>query len=199
MQKIFLILLVFILSSCNDNNSTKLPILGKKINNNTNHIIDNFNFINQDGIYINNNFFDDKLYIANFFFINCPTICPIVMNNLYKIHKKYLKNPKVSILSHSIDYKLDNTFQLKQYSKKLKINNKRWNLVCGNKDLIYNIAKDSYMLLVKEDNNEPGGFLHSGLLILVDKNRHIRGIYDGLSDKEIKNLIKDIKILLKEY
>ncbi|UOF94321.1 MAG: SCO family protein [Bacteroides sp.] len=163
------------------------------------HTISSFKLINQNNEIITNEFYNDKLYVADFFFTNCPTICPGIKKNMLKIQNKYLKDNRVHLLSHTIDYKNDTALILKKYMKKIGANENKWNFVYGAKNDIYEIARESYMAYIKEDSKEPGGFLHSGVLLLIDKNRYIRGVYDGSSNKDINILIKDIKILLKEY
>ena len=185
----------------------KLPIYGRKeikeikINGETlfdtiEHTISNFSFINQEGNIVNNQTFKGSIYVADFFFTSCPTICPIMKTNLLDVYQYFEGNDEVKFLSHTINPIYDNVERLKSYSKKLDVNSNIWHFVTGNIENIYDLAKKSYMVSALEDSNEPGGFLHSGTFLLVDKKIRIIGIYDGTDKSEMKKLINDIKTLL---
>ena len=203
------ILVIFILSliSCTKE-IKKLPIYGrskitKKVVNGEviidtiNHSINNFSFFNQDSIEITRETFDNAIYVADFFFTTCPTICPIMQNNLLLVYNEFSENNNVKYLSHTINPEYDNSKILKKYAQKLGVSSERWHFVTGELEDIYKIAKDSYMVSALEDENEPGGFLHSGTFLLIDTNKNIRGIYDGTNEAEMFRLMRDIKILLK--
>lgn len=203
------ILLIFISSliSCNQE-IKKLPIYGrneitKKVLNGEividtiNHSIKNFSFYNQDSTKVTRDTFDNAIYVADFFFTTCPTICPIMQNNLLLVYNEFSENKNVKYLSHTINPEYDNTKILKKYAERLGVSSDRWHFVTGEIEHIYKIAKDSYMVSALEDKNEPGGFLHSGTFLLIDTNKNIRGIYDGTSEVEMYRLMSDIKILLK--
>jgi protein SCO1/2 len=195
------VLLVFcFIFSCSPK-SEKLPLLGNPtiIKNDTIYpIIADFSFINQDSLIITNATFKDKIYVAEFMFLSCPTICPKMHVELSKVNAYFINNPNVLFLSHTIDPERDSVERLKEYSDNNKINSKKWFFVTGVKDSIYNIATKSYYATAYKDEKEPGGYVHSGGFLLVDKNKHIRGVYDGTNPKETNRLIRDIKILLKE-
>jgi protein SCO1/2 len=177
-----------------------LPIYGEKdiIGADTNYYsIPNFIFYNQDSLEITLQSFDDKIYIADFFFTSCPTICPIMKKNMMKVQEKYLNDDRVLLLSHSIDTKHDNVERLNSYGAKMGIYSNKWYLVTGHKKDIYTAAKN-YMIAAQEDKNAPGGYLHSGALVLVDKQKRIRGYYDGTVVSEVALLMEDIDILLME-
>jgi len=157
-----------------------------------------FEFINQDSVVISQTFFENGIYIANFFFTNCPSICPTMQRNLLGVYQEYLGDERVRFLSHSVDFKYDSPEVLKNYADRLGVTNDQWQFVTGSKSEIYGIA-DKYMSYAAENSDAPGGYDHSGYLILIDKNRHIRGAYDGTSDDKIDLLLKDLRILLKEY
>lgn len=162
------------------------------------HQIPEFSFLNQDSAMVSQDFFADGVYIANFFFTHCPSICPTMQRNLLEVYKEYVGDTRVKFLSHSIDFKYDSPEVLKNYANKLGVTNDQWQFVTGSKADIYGIA-DKYMVYTKEDANAPGGYDHSGYFVLVDKDRHIRGAYDGTSLDQIELLRKELKILLKEY
>ena len=203
------ILLIFISSllSCTKE-IKKLPVYGrneiiKKVLNGEividtiNHSIKNFSFYNQDSTKVTRDTFDNAIYVADFFFTTCPTICPIMQNNLLLVYNEFSENKNVKYLSHTINPEYDNTKTLKKYAERLGVSSDRWHFVTGEIEDIYEIAKDSYMISALEDENEPGGFLHSGTFLLIDTNKNIRGIYDGTREVEMSRLMSDIKILLK--
>lgn len=205
-MRLFIISVFFTLFSCSPE-KRELPIFGRseiKENNSNgiisfdtiNHTIKTFKFYNQDSILIDNNTFNNSLYVADFFFTTCPTICPVMKNNLIKVYDRFLNNEKVKYLSHTINPDYDNILILKKFSERLGVNSKVWHFVTGDIDDIYNTAKSSYMVSALKDDNEPGGFLHSGTFLLVDHNRNIRGIYEGTDESEINRLIDDIEKLL---
>ena len=169
-----------------------------KTDNKTHHTIPDFEFINQDSVKITQKDFTGKIYVADFFFTTCPTICPKMKTQMLRIYKKFKDNPKVAILSHTIDPRHDTPAVLKEFSKNLGIQNSMWQMVTGDKAKIYEIGQKSYMVSATDDPTQPGGIVHSGAFILVDKNRHIRGIYDGTVPKKVDKLMEDMEILLKE-
>lgn len=200
MNKIILILLGCLTINCSPKQE-KLPILGNPTVNGNDTIypkISDFSFIDQNNTVITNKNFDNKIYIADFIFLTCPTICPKMNVEMKKVYNAYKNNTEVFFLSHTIDPKNDTTEKLKEYATALKIDDSKWRFVNGNRDSIYSIATKSYFTTAYPDAKEPGGFVHGGGLLLVDKNRHIRGVYDGTDPKETQRLITDIKILLEE-
>ena len=180
----------------------KLPFLGPKEigkqGDTLYHKIPEFKFLNQDSLWISEKDMAGKIYVADFFFTTCPTICPKMKTQLLRIYDKFAEDDRVRILSHTIDPEFDGVQVLKEYAKKLNISSPRWNLVTGKKSDIYRLGEKSYMVTTQEDTNEVGGFVHSGAFILVDKNRHIRGIYDGTKEEEVNHLLEDMTLLLKE-
>jgi protein SCO1/2 len=198
LSKIALVFLVLL--GCQQ--EKKLPFLGPKIigkqGDTLYHAIPNFKFLNQDSLWISEKDMAGKIYVADFFFTTCPTICPKMKSSLLRIYDKFAEDDRVRILSHTIDPEFDGVHVLKEYAKKLNISSPRWNLVTGKKSDIYRLGEKSYMVTTQEDANEVGGFVHSGAFILVDKNRHIRGIYDGTKEEEVNHLMEDMTLLLKE-
>lgn len=179
----------------------RLPILGERdispAGDTVYPTVPDFAFVDQDSQMVTNATFKDKIYVVDFFFIHCPTICPKVKKNGLRIYEKYKNDDRVVLLSHSIDTKSDTVAALKRHATKLGIDSKKWHLVTGDKDAIYGIA-DNYFSVATEDPDSPGGFDHSGRLILVDKNRHVRSFCDGTDAADVDRFMKDIDVLLAE-
>jgi len=163
------------------------------------HKISNFKLINQNGKIITNRDYDNKIYVADFFFTTCPTICPIMTDNMLKIQNKILDDPDVFLLSHTVTPKIDSVGQLKKYSIEKGVVDSKWNLVTGDKKQIYELARKSYLCVKTDGDGGPYDMIHTENFILIDPDRRIRGFYDGTNTKEIKKLIKDISILKEEY
>jgi protein SCO1/2 len=198
-----LLALSLLIASCQEKKN--LPFLGPKDTrvvagkvDTIYHQIPAFRFLNQDSVWVSEKDMAGKIYIADFFFTSCPTICPKMKTQLLRIYERYAENDVIRILSHSIDPTYDTPSILKQYATRLQVKSPRWNMLTGDKAAIYKLGEKSYMVTAQEDKNEAGGFVHSGAFILVDKNRHIRGIYDGTQEAEVNHLIEDIEILLHE-
>jgi protein SCO1/2 len=161
--------------------------------------IPKFDFLNQDSVSITNDKFKDKVYVADFFFTSCPSICPIMHRNMKKVYNSFKDNPEVMFLSHTIDYKYDKPSVLKRYAAKLGIDDKKWEFAYGSKEDIYKIAEKSYLVSVQEDSTSKDQYVHQGWLVLVDKDKRVRGAYDGTDAKAVEQLEKDIPVLLAEY
>jgi protein SCO1/2 len=162
-----------------------------------NHKIRPFSFINQDSQIVTNATFKDKIYVADFFFIHCPTICPAVKSNMKFMYNQLEGVDNVVFLSHSIDTKYDTIPALKKFAEKLEIATDRWQLVTGDKAEIFEIAGD-YNASALEGEHYDGGFDHSGGLVLIDKNGHIRSITRGTEKEGAEKMLENIKKLLKE-
>lgn len=193
---------------CTETSETKLPIIGERateervvdgrtVVDTIYHQIPPFAFLNQDSVEITDRDFDDKVYVANFFFTHCPSICPTMQRNLLKVYEKYKDDERIAFLSHSIDFKYDSPSVLKSYAEKLGVTNDQWQFVTGEKKKIYGIA-DKYLVYTKEDQDAPGGYDHQSYLVLIDPHKHIRGAYDGTNDEQVAQLFDDLKTLLKE-
>ncbi|MCS7035523.1 MAG: SCO family protein [Saprospiraceae bacterium] len=196
---VFFALLISAVMACQQN-PRRLPILGERdvVNGDTVYpTIPDFSFIDQDSQQVTNETFQGKIYIADFFFIHCPTICPKVKANALRIYQKYRDDDRVMLLSHSIDTKNDTVAALRRYAQKLGIDARRWKLVTGEHDAIYGIA-DDYFSVAVENPDAPGGFDHSGRLILVDTNRHVRSFCDGTDARDVDRFMEDIDALLEE-
>lgn len=203
------LILATIVSSCTST-PPKLPIYGereaiKKMVNGVEVIdtlyqtIPKFSFLNQDSIIINQDSLNNKIYVADFFFTSCPSICPIMKKQMLRAYDKYKGNTEVKFLSHTIDPKHDSIAVLKNFSNKLGVNAKQWYFLYGDKETVYNLAKNSYMSSTFEDRASPGGIVHSGYFLLVDKNKRIRGAYDGTNEAQVTQMIDDMQVLLNEY
>jgi protein SCO1 len=193
---------ISILVSCDPSRKkTTLPILGNRdvsaAGDTIFPTVPDFSFTDQDGNTITNATFEGKAYVVDFFFIHCPTICPKVKAQAKRIYDQFAAEPQLLLLSHSIDTKNDTVAALADYARKLGIDSKRWHLVTGDHDAIYGMA-DDYFSVAIEDANSPGGFDHSGRLILVDKNRHVRSFCDGTNAKEVTRFMEDVQLLLDE-
>ncbi|MEJ5996415.1 SCO family protein [Pedobacter sp. Du54] len=187
-------------------NDKKLPIYGQREAKVTKDGVDtlyqtipSFAFLNQDSVVTTQEVLKDKVYIADFFFTSCSTICPIMHRNLKEVFDQYKDNPDVMFLSHTIDFKYDKPSVLKKYAQKLGVDGKKWQFVWGNKDEIYTIAEKSYLTVVEEDSTATDGYIHQGWLVLIDKEKRIRGAYDGTKTEQVAQLKKDVEILLAEY
>jgi protein SCO1 len=167
---------------------------GKKIK----HRIPDFEFLNQDSVLISQQNVAGKIYVADFFFTACPTICPVMKTQMLRVFEKYKNKPDFMLLSHSIDPTHDSPSVLKSYSKRLNIEGNQWQFLTGNRQKIFDIGEKSYMVTAHADSLEAGGLLHSGAFMLIDKNRHVRGMYDGTKATEVDKLLKDIAILMEE-
>lgn len=190
---------IFLCTACQENAKT-LPILGntdevdgKKVY----HQIPDFEFINQDSTLVTNETFQGKAYISDHFFISCPTICPKLSKSMLRIHDKFKNESNLLLLSHSIDTKYDTIPRLKKYATSLGVTSDKWHFVTGDKEEIFDIAED-YFNIVMDDADAPGGYNHSGRLILVDNNRRIRAFCDGTDPESVDDFMKDIALLLQE-
>lgn len=197
---IFLAFAVILLIGCKETSPT-LPILGEPTiagNDTIYPAIANFSFINQDSNIVTNQTFENKVYVADFIFLSCPTICPKMTREMYSVYLHFAKDGRVLFISHTIDPERDTIPALKAYAKNLGVNSNKWHFVTGNQDSIINLSEFSYFSAAYPDSTSPGGFTHSGGLLLVDKNRYIRGVYNSTNPEETKRLVKDVKILLNE-
>ena len=179
----------------------ELPILGeRRIENGDTlyHRIAQFQFVDQDSAIVDNKTFDDKIYVADFFFTSCRTICPIMKTQMLRVYEATKEMPDVLILSHTIDPRHDPVAKLHDFAQRLNVESKRWHFVTGREDSIYKIAQTSYFATAMADNTEPDGFIHSGAFLLIDKKRRIRGKYDGTKEDDVNRLVGDIKKLRSE-
>ena len=159
------------------------------------HRIADFSLINQNGDTITQENYRDKIYVADFFFTTCPTICPIMTANLVEVQAALASDPEVLLLSHSVTPEIDSVAQLKKYAIEKGVNDAKWNLVTGDKRQIYELARKSYLAVQEDGDGGPFDMIHTENFILVDKQRRIRGFYDGTKEEEMARLLSDIEIL----
>ncbi len=162
------------------------------------HTIADFSFTNQNGKTITQKDYEGKIYVADFFFTTCPTICPIMQNNMVDIQNAFKTNPKVMLLSHTVMPQIDSVPVLKKYALEKGVIDTKWNLVTGDKKDIFYIARKSYLAVKTDTAGELYDMVHTENFILVDEQRRVRGFYDGTKKEDIKRLIEDIHFLLGE-
>ncbi|MFD2202179.1 SCO family protein [Shivajiella indica] len=171
---------------------------GKIVKDTIYHKISGFTFINQEGKEISNATTNGKVYVADFFFTTCPTICPIMKTQMLRVYEQFKDEPDFLILSHTLDPEHDTAELLKEYAAKIGVeDDKTWQFLTGDQEKIFEIGQTSYLTTAMSDKNEPGGILHSGAFVLVDKEGRIRGVYDGTKEDQVNKLMKDIPKLLK--
>lgn len=163
------------------------------------HKIADFSLTNQNGKTITEDDYKDKIYVADFFFTTCPSICPIMTKNMADIQKEIIKDSEVMLLSHSVTPEIDSVAQLKKYALEKGVNDEKWNLVTGDKKQIYELARKSYLAVKDNGDGGPFDMIHTENFMLIDKKRQIRGFYDGTNTEDIEQLIDDIAHLKKEY
>ncbi|WP_223032217.1 SCO family protein [Hanstruepera marina] len=163
------------------------------------HKIADFSLINQNGETITQDNYKDKIYVADFFFTTCQTICPIMTNHMVEIQNKTLSDNDIMLLSHSVTPEIDSVAQLKKYALKKGVNDNKWNLVTGDKKQIYDLARKSYLAVKDHGSGDQYDMIHTENFMLIDKKRQIRGFYDGTNPEDIERLLNDIETLKKEY
>ena len=161
------------------------------------HKISDFKLTNQNGKEITQANYKDKIYVADFFFTTCQDICPIMTKNMYRLQEELKNDDDILFLSHTVIPEIDTVQQLKKYAIENNVDDSKWNLVTGEKKQIYNLARKSYLAV---EDTEYGKFdmIHTENFMLIDKEKQIRGFYDGTDDKEIDKLLSDIQILKKQ-
>lgn len=164
-----------------------------------NHKISDFSLINQNGETITQKDYENKIYVADFFFTRCQTICPIMTNNMITIQEEFMNDANIMLLSHSVTPVMDSIPVLRDYADMKGVDDSKWNVTTGDKKHIYDLARKSYFAVVDEGDGGVQDFIHTENFILVDKKRQIRGYYDGTDAEEMQRLIVDIKLLQQEY
>lgn len=162
------------------------------------HTVSDFKLVNQNGDTITQEDYKNKIYVADFFFTTCQSICPIMTDEMYRIQEEIINDEDVMLLSHSVTPEIDSVEQLNKYAQQKGVNDDKWNLVTGDRKQIYDLARKSY-LVVKDDGSEQYGMIHTENFALIDKDRQIRGLYDGTSRTSVDSLLNDIERLKKEY
>lgn len=163
------------------------------------HKIANFSLTNQNGNRISQRDYQGKIYVADFFFTTCPSICPIMTNNMAYIQSKIMDDPQVKLLSFSVTPEIDSVPQLKKYALEKGVNDKKWNLLTGDKKEIYTLARKSYFVVKEDGDGGPHDMIHTENFVLVDPEKRIRGYYDGTDKAAVENLLADLKTLKEEY
>lgn len=163
------------------------------------HKVADFELYNQNGDTITQDFYKDKIYVADFFFTTCITICPIMTDHMIQIQEKIKNDPEVLLLSHTVFPKTDSVAVLKKYAIEKGVDDSKWNLVTGDKKHIYELARKSYLASKTDGDGGPYDMVHTENFVLVDKEKRIRGFYDGTDAEAIENLMADIQILKAEY
>lgn len=191
---------LFIFSACSpEQNGLVLPVYGEKkaVGKDTvYHTIANFSLVNQYGERVSEETVKDRIYVANFFFATCQSICPEMSTNLVDVQKEFGADDSVLIISHSVNPLHDTVEVLRSYAATYGALKNKWHFLTGDKKTIYDLARYSYLVNALEDDGSPEGFLHSELLLLIDKKGRLRGMYDGTDKAQAQRLIGDI-ILLK--
>lgn len=201
MRSLLIVAFTLILFSACKQKEPRLPIFGERDFNGKDtvfHKIAPFSFIDQDSVVITNDTFKDKMYVADFFFTSCRTICPIMKTQMKRVYDATAKDPDVLILSHTIDPMYDDVARLHNFARMLDVTSDRWHFVTGKQDSIYKIAQTSYFVTAREEKQEPDGFIHNGAFLLIDKHQRIRGKYDGTREADVDRLLKDIQKLRNE-
>lgn len=192
---------LFLMASCIEQKERKLPIFGEKEISGSDtvyHTIRNFRLVNQDSNVVTNRTVRDKIYVADFFFTSCRTICPVMKTQMHRVYKAIENDPEVLIVSHTIDPEYDTVGLLKDFAERLGVESDKWHFLTGDKDSIYYLAQTSYFVTAMEAESEPDGFIHSGAFLLIDKRGRIRGKYDGTNEAEVDQLLNDIETLKRE-
>ena len=159
------------------------------------HSIADFSFTNQNGKTITQKDYEGKIYVADFFFTTCGSICPKMTTNLVEVQKAFINNPKVMLLSHTVFPEIDSVSVLKKYAIKNGVIDSKWNLVTGDKKQIYAMARKSYLAVKLGKPEELYDMVHTENFVLVDSKRRVRGFYDGTKKEDIERLIEDINFL----
>ena len=163
------------------------------------HQIAPFRLTNQNGKIITQRDYQDKIYVADFFFTTCPTICPKMTENMALIQARILDDSQVKLLSFSVTPQIDSVAQLKRYAIEKEVNDQKWNLVTGDKKEIYTLARKSFLAVKEEGDGGPFDMIHTENFILVDPEKRIRGFYDGTDIKAMEELLQDITTLKQQY
>jgi protein SCO1/2 len=201
--------IILLFNACSGHKNKTLPIYGnrepvtKTVNGQTvtdtvYAIIPPFKFINQYGDSISDKSLAGKIYVADFFFTSCPSICPIMQRNMLTVYNAFKDTGDVKIVSFTIDPKYDSVKVLKKYADKLGVTGNSWWFLQGKKDNTYQLAEKNYLVAVSADSTVAGGYVHQGYFVLVDKQKRVRGSYDGTDPKQVSQLVDDIKTLKAE-
>lgn len=166
------------------------------------HKIGNFSFLDQNGNTVTQDDVKGKVFVAEYFFTTCQTICPIMNKQMQRVHEAYKKNDEVNMLSFTVNPEVDTVEQMKRYADEHNADSKKWHFLTGEKEKLYELARKSFFVLKPAESQNQGDvgsdFIHTNNFVLVDQKMRIRGYYDGTNSKEVDRLIKDIDLLLNE-
>jgi len=196
-----LIFTCLIFGSCEQNEMKELPRIGQHTYSNGDTIfytIPAFDFVNQDNVSVNNASLKEHIYVSDFFFTSCPTICPKVKKQMLRLYKKYQKDDIIRLVSHTLDPKRDTPEVLKKFAGNLNVDTDKWMFLTGDKDEIREMAL-KYFVSVMEDEELPGGLDHSGKIVVVDKAGHVRAFAEGTDPDDVTELMDEIDILIAEF
>lgn len=195
-------IVAFLGASCTGGKQEKpLPIYGEREIDGTDtvyHTIADFSFVDQDSAMVTKETVKNKIYVADFFFTSCRTICPKMKTQMLRVYDSIENDPDILLISHTIDPDYDTVGLLHDYADRLGVKSDKWHFVTGDKEEIYNLAQTSYFATAMEDKSEPDGFIHSGAFLLIDRQGRIRGKYDGTEEREVNRLLVDIRKLKAE-
>ena len=163
------------------------------------HRVGKFSLTNQDGEETTGADFKDKIYVTDFFFVTCPTICPKMTDQMHRVYEEFKTNNDIAFLSHTVMPEADSVPVLKAYAEKLNVNTDKWKFVTGDKKQIYSLARRTYFAAITEGDGGVNDFVHTENFVLIDKEKRLRGFYDGTSKEDVDRLIIDINTLLYEY
>ncbi len=192
---------VILLFSCQQNNERKLPVLSKYKVENGDTIyqkIPSFQFTTQDSLLYGSEQLKNKVHVADFIFTSCPGICPVMTSQMQRLQEMTKEYPSFQIVSFTVDPDRDTPFKLKKYALSHRADLSRWVFLTAPMDSIYKVGIEGYYLGMQKDSTEPGGYLHSGRFVLIDKEGLIRGYYDGTNANDVNRLANDLKVLLQE-
>jgi protein SCO1/2 len=210
MKKTHVVILALLsLAACKPGSKKTLPIYGNRqivtktangqqVTDTVYQTIPDFTFVNQYGDSTGSKNLKNKIYVADFFFTSCPSICPVMERNMLNVYKAFKDTADVKIVSFTIDPRHDTVPVLKKYADKLGVTGNSWWFLLGDKDKVYNLAAKDYLVAVSQDSTVAGGYVHQGYFVLVDKLGRVRGSYDGTDMKQVNQLIDDIKTLKAE-
>ena len=208
MKYLIFILSVIIIFSCSNSKQEKIKTTKLPYFNSTDftpnwkeatHKIPNFSFLNQNGDTITNKTFEGKIYIADFFFTRCQNICLIMALNMADLQEHYKNDEDIMFLSHSVTPTIDSIPVLRAYADKKGVINGKWHVTTGSKKHIYDLARKNYFAVLDEGNGDENDFIHTENFVLIDKDKRIRGIYDGTKKENMQKIIDDISLLKDEY
>lgn len=188
-------------TSCNEDRPLRtLPVYGMQDEQNkSNHTIAPFSFIDQNGDTVTDKDYSNKVYVTDFFFTTCRSICPVMTTQMQRVFEHYKSNPDVMFLSYSVNPEYDTPAVLKEYADKHHADAKKWHFVTGDKQKIYDLARISYLVTATKGDGGPDDFVHTQNFALIDKEKRIRGYYDGTDSTDVNKLITEIDLLLREY